>query len=173
MNRNNVGMIWENMAIIMKKLPAPGILMICGDNNKENIITLGWLQFGVIWNEPVVSILVRPSRYSYELLNKNSEFTLNIMPDIFNEEIKYCGAKSGRYVDKFSETKLKKNLTTDFSVSTLKEAEITLECKILHKNSILPDNLSDLIHAKYYSDGDYHEMFTAGIHRFKLNMSSD
>src|SRR4030042_6650989 len=97
--------IWKKSYKIFEKLPNPGIILATGDGkNNKNIMTIGWFQLGFIWKDPVVTILVRPSRYSYKLLQEHDEFTLNIMPDAFSKEIAFCGAKSGSYCDKFKET---------------------------------------------------------------------
>ncbi len=160
--------IWEKAHLILNKLPNPGILLISGDGIKNiNIMTIGWLQIGFIWKEPVVSIFVRPSRHSFKLLQEHDEFTINVMPDLFNKEIAFCGAKSGAYCDKFKETGLQTVSSKKVSSLSLKDAEITFECKTLYKNIIKPENLSDLILARYYGDGDFHQIITGMILNFK------
>jgi len=171
MNKINAPVLWDFVPYMMKKLPSPGILLVCGnEETRENVITLGWLQFGVIWNEPVVSILVRPTRYSFELLKFHNEFTINIMPDEYNDVLQFCGSNSGKYLDKFSETRLKKINSREVKTSSLKDAELTLECKTLYKGGIVPDNLSDLVLAKFYRDGDYHVIIDASISYIKSNL---
>lgn len=164
---NKIHEIWKKANLILNKLPNPGILLITGDGkNKKNIMTIGWLQIGFIWKEPVVSILVRSSRYSYKLMQEHDEFTINILPDAFNKEIAFCGAQSGAYCDKFKETGLKTISSKKVSSLSLKDAEIVLECKTLYKKNIEQENLSDLILARYYSDGDFHQIITGMILNF-------
>lgn len=159
--------IWKKSDLILNKLPNPGILLITGNDSKnKNIMTIGWLQIGFIWKEPVVSILVRSSRYSFKLLQEYDEFTINVMPDLFNKEIAFCGKQSGAYCDKFKETGLQTVPSKKISSLSLKDAEIIFECKILYKNIINPENLSDLILARYYSDGDFHQIITGMILNF-------
>ncbi|MBN2547459.1 MAG: flavin reductase [Spirochaetes bacterium] len=166
MSIKNAKDIWDKIPFLLKKIPTPGLLLITGNKSEKNIMTIGWLSFGIVWNEPTVSILVRPSRYSYKLLEKYNEFTLNLLPDKFNNIISICGSKSGAYCDKIKETKLTiKNSETVQSVS-LKEAEIILECQIVYKNNINNQNLNDIIIARYYSNSDYHCIFTAKILHF-------
>lgn len=161
--------IWKKSHQIFNKIPNPGIILATGDNKtNKNIMTIGWLQLGFIWKDPVVTILVRPSRYSYKLLQEHDEFTLNVMPDTFVKEIAFCGVKSGAYCDKFKETGLKIASTKKIFSVALKDAEIILECKRLYKTNIEPENLNDLILARYYGEGDFHQIIIGMI----LNIES-
>ena len=160
--------IWKRSHLIFNKLPNPGVLLVSGDSkNDKNIMTIGWMQIGIIWKDPVVSFLVRPSRYSYKLLQEYDDFTINILSDNFNKDIAFCGAKSGAYCDKFKETGLKSVPSKKVSALSLKDADIILECKKIYKNNIEPENLSDLILARYYSNGDIHQIITGIILNFK------
>ena len=59
--------------------PNPVALISSSYGEKDNIITLAWL--GTVCSEPpMISISVRPSRYSDELIKKSKEFIINI-PD--------------------------------------------------------------------------------------------
>ncbi|HOL58181.1 MAG TPA: flavin reductase [Spirochaetota bacterium] len=171
MNKENLSLFSQNIPNIINKLPTPGALLLCGTpKERENLITIGWINFGIIWNEPVVEILIRPSRFSYELLNKHNEFTINVMSENFKDKLDFCGRLSGRYVDKFQETKLVKINSKEILTSSLKDALFTLECRIIFKREISPENLSDIIRAKFYQNNDYHTIFTANILHFKYNI---
>lgn len=155
--------LWEKGFYMLKKLPRPGLLLVTGDREEKNVMTIGWLSLGITWNEPVVSILVRPSRFSHTLLEKYNEFTINFLPDNFNEIISVCGSKSGKYCDKFKETGLAVKPSKKINTLSLKDAEITLECEVLYKSKINPEVLNDLILARYYANGDYHWLYIAKI----------
>ena len=55
---------------------------------------------------PMVSISVRKSRYSHELLSKNGEFAINLVTEELCRAMDYCGVKSGRDTDKFKACRL-------------------------------------------------------------------
>lgn len=80
--------------------PAPVVLIGCGTVEKPNLITCAW--FGTVCSEPpMVSVSIRPSRYSFPLVNESDEFTVNL-PSIDQVEIvKHCGTVSGRDENKF------------------------------------------------------------------------
>ena len=160
---------WEIIPQIMKKIPSPGLLLVSGDGIKSrNIMTIGWIQIGFIWRSPVISVLVRESRHSYKILQEHDEFTLNVLPDLYNKEIAFCGSQSGAFCDKFNETGLQVKKSSIVSTLSLKEAEISLECKILYRHNINPDKLRDLILAKYYSSEDFHQIIAASVEKFEF-----
>ena len=84
------------------------LVVMAGDGNGiDDIITIAWT--GTINSDPpMVSISVRKSRYSHELLTKNGEFVINLVTKDLCYAMDYCGVKSGRDVDKFAEMKMTK-----------------------------------------------------------------
>ena len=58
--------------------PLPAVLVSCqGKDGKANLITIGWV--GTICSDPaMVSISVRPERYSYHMLKETGEFVINL-----------------------------------------------------------------------------------------------
>jgi flavin reductase (DIM6/NTAB) family NADH-FMN oxidoreductase RutF len=164
-------MLWSNFDKIINRLSSQGILLVSGDGkNKDNIMTIGWAQFGISWQSPSVNILVRPSRFSYNLLTNNSFFSVNILSEKYNNEINFCGKNSGSYCDKFQETKFTKTFSKNFNVPSIKESDISLECQIVHSTEVIPENLNDLFLTKFYSNGDYHTIFTGTILNYKINV---
>ncbi|MGN1301406.1 MAG: flavin reductase family protein, partial [Clostridia bacterium] len=87
--------------------PIPAVMVSCGDMEKSNIITVAWT--GIINTNPaMVSISIRKERYSYELIDKNKEFIINLTNRDLVWQTDWCGVKTGAKVDKFKETKLTK-----------------------------------------------------------------
>ncbi len=170
MDKVNMTEIVKYFPHIFKLLPYPGILLVTGRNfNEKNIMTIGWIQFGIVWQEPIVTIYVRPSRFSYKYLQNHNEFTLNILSEKYLDQIVICGSKSGSFCDKFEETGLTPAASKTVSTPSIKEAEIILECKSLFKTDIEKDKLNDLISARYYANNDYHQEITASIINIKIN----
>ena len=58
--------------------PLPVVMVSMADRaGKYNIITIGWAGT-VCTNPPMVSISVRPERYSYPILRDTGEFVINL-----------------------------------------------------------------------------------------------
>lgn len=54
----------------------------------------------------MVSISVRPERYSYDIIKETGEFVINLTTEALAKATDYCGVRSGRDVDKFQEMNL-------------------------------------------------------------------
>jgi len=72
-------------------------------SGESNTMTIGWGTVGVIWGLPVFSVLVRPSRYTYEFIEASGEFTVNVPNPDMRSFVDFCGTRSGRDVNKFAE----------------------------------------------------------------------
>ena len=58
--------------------PLPVVLVsVADEQGKDNIITVAWAGT-VCTNPPMVSISVRPERYSYQMLMDTKEFVINL-----------------------------------------------------------------------------------------------
>ena len=86
--------------------PLPVVLVTCSDGKgNSNIFTVAWT--GTVCSDPpMVSISVRPQRYSHSLIRDTGEFVINLTTRRLVFATDYCGVRSGRDVDKFREMKL-------------------------------------------------------------------
>ena len=89
--------------------PLPVVMVSVADKEgKSNILTVAWAGT-VCTNPPMVSISVRPERYSYHMLKKTGEFVINLTTRDLAKATDYCGVRSGRDVDKWKEMNLTEN----------------------------------------------------------------
>ncbi len=111
--------------------PTPAALIACGDGNKQNIITLAWV--GVVNSSPpMVSISVRPDRYSYEMIKRAGEFTINIPREEQVDIVDGCGTLSGRDLDKFEHFDLTAVSGILSYAPMIEECPISMECSLKH-----------------------------------------
>lgn len=110
--------------------PLPVVLISVADKNgKSNLLTVAWA--GTInTNPPMVSISVRPERYSYEMIKETGEFVINLTTEELVFATDYCGVKSGRDVDKWKEMHLTPIAGEKVKVPLIKESPVSLECKV-------------------------------------------
>ena len=81
--------------------PVPAVMVSCQrPTEKPNIITVAWAGT-VCTNPPMLSISVRPERYSNGIIAETGEFVVNLVTKDLVCATDYCGVKSGRDVDKF------------------------------------------------------------------------
>lgn len=111
--------------------PVPVVLVTCGGSAqwKANIITIAWT--GTVCSDPaMVSISVRPDRYSYEILESQPEFVINL-PTLEQARITdWCGMVSGRSIDKFSETGLTQAPALQVECPIIAGCPVNIECRI-------------------------------------------
>ena len=91
----------------MSLSPVPAVLVSCGGTQgwKPNLITIAWTG-NVCSDPPMLSISVRPERYSYEIIQTTREFVVNVPSLRQAKAVDWCGVVSGRSEDKFAGTGL-------------------------------------------------------------------
>ena len=110
-------------------MPLPAVMVSCGSLEKPNIITIAWT--GIVNSTPPMTyISVRKSRYSHDLIAESGEFVINLTTEALTFATDYCGVKSGREVDKFTEMKLTPLAAGEVSCPMIAESPINLECKV-------------------------------------------
>lgn len=82
--------------------PTPVVMVSCArPGAAANIITLAWA--GTVCSDPpMLSISVRPERYSHDIIAETGEFVVNLVSRELLKACDYCGVKSGRDMDKFA-----------------------------------------------------------------------
>lgn len=112
--------------------PVPAVLVGCRDENgKDNLMTAAWA--GTVCSDPVmVSVSIRKERYSHDIIEQTGEFTLSLTTNSLAYAADYCGVRSGRDRDKFSDMKLTPLESSKISAPGVAESPVVLECKVIH-----------------------------------------
>lgn len=110
--------------------PAPAAIVTVGDNPSEwNMLTIAWT--GTICSDPaMLFISVRPSRFSYPILLRTMEFTLNLTTVEMARATDWVGVRSGRDFDKWKETGLTPLPGEMVASPTIAEAPLSIECRV-------------------------------------------
>ena len=111
--------------------PVPPVMVSCGrPKERPNIITIAWT--GTVCSEPpMLSISVRPSRYSYAIIKETGEFAVNLTTEALAEAADFCGVKSGRDTDKFSRTGLTPGMAAHLKAAPIiLESPVNIECRV-------------------------------------------
>lgn len=111
--------------------PVPAVLVSCGGTAKfrPNIITLAWA--GTVCSEPpMVSVSIRPQRYSHEIISETREFVLNLTTVAMAKAVDWCGVKSGRDVDKFEGAHLTPFPSEIIAAPGIVESPVNMECRV-------------------------------------------
>lgn len=138
-------------------------LVTAGDETGYNTMTVSWGNMGIMWNKNIVTVFIRPQRYTKEFLDRFDNFTLSFYEESSREALKLCGSKSGRDLDKIKAaglTPVHENGTTYFE-----EARLVLECKKIYLDKIRPEGFLDPSIQKNYLENDYHLIYMGEITR--------
>ncbi len=115
--------------------PLPVVMVSVADKEgNPNIITVAWAGT-VCTNPPMVSISVRPERYSYHMIEETGEFVINLTTEKLAYTTDYCGVRSGRDVDKFKELHLTPEKAEHVSAPMIAESPVNIECKVVKKET--------------------------------------
>ena len=110
--------------------PLPAVMVSVADKDGNyNIITVAWTAT-VCTNPPMLSISVRPERYSYHMIKETGEFVVNLTTESLAYATDYCGVRSGKDVDKFKEMKLTPEVAKKVKAPLIKESPVNIECKV-------------------------------------------
>ena len=110
--------------------PLPVVMVsVADEEGHDNIITVAWAGT-VCTNPPMVSVSIRPERYSYHMIRETGEFVINLTTEELAFATDYCGVKSGRDVDKFRETGLTRETAEKVKAPMIAEAPVSIECKV-------------------------------------------
>lgn len=116
--------------------PVPAVMVSCADREgKPNIITIAWAGT-VCTNPPMVSISVRPTRYSYDMIRETGEFVINLVTEPLTRACDYCGVVSGRDVDKFAKTGLTPIPVEGVSVPGIAESPVSIACRVVEERAL-------------------------------------
>ncbi|MCC8136645.1 MAG: flavin reductase family protein [Clostridiales bacterium] len=110
--------------------PLPAVMVSCArPNERPNIITIAWA--GTVCTNPaMVSISIKPERYSYSIIRETGEFVINLTTKTLVRAADYCGVRSGRDVDKFRETHLTAIPAVHVGAPLIGESPVNIECRV-------------------------------------------
>ena len=107
-------------------------LLVSKSKQKVNVMALAWKTIGELWGDPICTVAVAPSRYTFSLLNEVKEFTLNVPSPQIAEAVNIAGSCSGRDTDKIAQAGLKLTPSKHITVPMIEQAQICYECKVIH-----------------------------------------
>lgn len=110
--------------------PVPAVLITVADKQRNvNIFTVAWA--GTVCSDPpMVSISVRPERYSHHMIEETGEFVINLTTRSLTYAVDYCGVKSGKDTDKFKDMKLTALSADVVKAPLLEESPVNIECRV-------------------------------------------
>lgn len=147
---------------VFQLLDKQWMLVTAAHSKRINPMTASWGGLGILWNFPVATVYIRPSRFTDLLIREATGFTLTFFEEAHREILKACGSLSGHDGDKVSRVGLTPCVLSD-GRTAFQEARLTLSCRTLYAHKLLPRHFLDPGLENHYPDKDYHNLYIGRI----------
>lgn len=116
--------------------PLPVVMVSVADRaGRQNIITVAWT--GTVCSDPpMVSVSVRPERYSYHMIEETGEFVINLTTEALARAVDFCGVRSGRDLDKFKACSLTALKADCVGAPLIAESPVNIECVVTERKDL-------------------------------------
>jgi len=146
-----------------------GAFLTVKSDDKVNTMTIGWGFIGRLWQKDVFVAFVRPSRFTFKLIEKADSYTVSIpiKADLSNE-LRICGTLSGKTADKIKELNLKLVAGETVDSPGIENCDLIIECKTIYKSQLKQDAIPSEIKTSFYPHGDFHHVYIGEITNIKI-----
>lgn len=128
-----------------------------------NTMTISWGLMGTIWGKPVVQAAVRPSRFTFEFMEKYDTFTVCALPGRHRQALQILGTVSGRDDDKIAESGLTPVAVPGVAAPSFDEAELIITCRKMYWQDTQPENFFYLEIARTDEQEDCHRFYLGEV----------
>lgn len=147
-----------------EKIGSEWALVTAGDEAGFNAMTVSWGGLGVLWGRDVVTVYLRPQRYTKQFVDAADRFTLSFYAPEHKRALEVLGSKSGRDSDKVAEVGFTP-LFVDGTVA-FEQASLVLVCRKLYADDIRPERFVDpSIDGEAYPEHDYHTFYVGEVEK--------
>lgn len=147
----------ETFSDALQRIKKGAFLLVYAGADR-NVMTIGWAMLGILWSKPMVMIAVRPTRFTYGIIERAVDFSLSIPLVPMAGELNLCGTQSGRSIDKFKKCCFDVVPARTTHTPVLKIPGLHYECRIVYKSAIHPQVLPKEYQALYPMK-DYHTLY--------------
>jgi len=147
---------------VFKLIGEDWMLISAGTADNFNTMTASWGGMGVLWNKPVATVYIRPTRYTDKFAQENEFFTLSFFEEKYRDSLTLCGTVSGRDEDKISIAGLHGEPLPAGGMS-FSEARLVISCRKLYQDVLNPEHFLDSAIENNYPKKDYHHIYIGEI----------
>jgi flavin reductase (DIM6/NTAB) family NADH-FMN oxidoreductase RutF len=140
-------------------------LLTCGEftSRQFNSMTISWGSIGVMWNKPFIQVVVRPSRYTFEFMQKYLHFTVCAFPEPYRGALELLGSESGRDGNKIAKAKVTPCNGLVVNAPVFMEANLIFECRKIYADAFHPQHFVDPAIENSYNGSNYHMIYYGEI----------
>jgi flavin reductase (DIM6/NTAB) family NADH-FMN oxidoreductase RutF len=112
--------------------PKPALLIGANVDGKPNFMTVAWAGIANL-APPMLSVAIRRERYTYQGIEENQTFSVNIPSEDLATETDYCGLVSGKKKDKVAACGFTVFYAKLKTAPLIEECPVNLECRLAQK----------------------------------------
>ena len=141
------------------------MLVTAGDAASCNTMTASWGFVGEMWGRPAAMVVLRPTRYTKEFVDREERLTLSFFGPEYRKALAYCGAHSGRDGDKIAAAGLTVVMTDD-GVPAFAQARLVLQCRKMYADRFREENFTGPEPVgQWYPAKDFHTFYVLEIEK--------
>ena len=148
----------ENMYELFNKGWA---LVTAGGIDDFNTMTVSWGSLGTLWNRSIVTVYIKPCRYTHEFMEKYDRFTVSFFDPRYRKDLSLLGSKSGREGDKLALTGL--DPVAVGSCVSFSQAKATIVCHKIYQADFDPAGIPADVMDRYYTSEAPHTMYIGEV----------
>ena len=137
-------------------------LLSAGTKDDHNTMTISWGSMGTLWNKPIVTVYVKPLRFTHKFMDENEYFTVSFLPEDKREALNVMGTITGRHhTDKDAAAGL---TVKDLGEAvTYEEAELVFLCKKVFFGNMTTTHMPAEIVKQYYTPDEPHTLYIGEV----------
>lgn len=136
-------------------------LLTAGSEERFNTMTISWGGLGTLWSKPVVTVYVKPIRYTHDFMEQNDYFTVSFYREEHRHGLEVLGTLSGRDGDKVAKAGLAPKALEHGM--TFREAKVTLVCKKIYRQDLDTAQMPADVVSAYYTSEAAHTMYIGEV----------
>lgn len=155
---------FEGLSEAMTHLSKRGAFLTTKNNEGTvNTMTISWGYIGFSWEKPFFVAMVRPQRYTHDIIEDADSFTVSIpFGKEWGKALALCGSRSGRDVNKEKLAGIAFQDARRVASPVVAGCDRYYECMISYVDTITVDKLPQEIRKQFY-EGDCHDVFYGEI----------
>lgn len=147
-------------------------LLAAGSPDDFNAMTISWGAMGTLWGprtngRQTLTVYVKPSRYTFQFLEKHDYFTVSFLPEQYRKDLAHMGTTSGRDGDKLAATSLTAKALSHDTVG-FDKAEATFVCRKIYSDQFDVEKVPAEVREAYYNGEAAHYIFIGQIVDFEV-----
>ncbi len=146
---------------IFKLFDREWALLTAGTPDHFNTMTISWGGAGTLWGKSVVTVYVKPVRYTHEFMESSAFFTVSFYPEQYRRALTLLGTESGRDGDKVSKAGLTPKPLEN--AVTFREAHTTLLCKKIYRQDLDSAAMPEPVVNAFYRTEAPHTMYIGEV----------